>query len=519
MRLGFGIQKFHKPRSYPVPSLLSWPSHPAFLCKVHHGYRPVHDLPTPPRSSPPLSVQDSFQKPLFAHPQNQSPSTKPMSAPHRGLPLPAAMTLPQPQPPAPGPPHPPPPGPPLHSQGAPAPSPHSQSLGALPPPPPQHQEELMRNWLMAKTEEDRRKQEEERTRQETLRLEQRKLEYEMLRTSLDRGIPPPMVPVVFAGMSSGTLSQAALEWAQQYLMPQQAHPAQILPAQGGLSPETRRESQQYGGQQYGGSMGVPSTPGSGAQTSFVSYQGPGSPTRPRAHTLSMGGGVGRPLGGSALPRLSTGEGPGGPSGIPHPAHALAQQQATAPQQDTQSPSIYFHHWQPPTTHGGSNQPGTPSGESPKKRKATGPHQAPPPPSQARFRSPPFSQHAGTSTLSNPPPGRRRGHSRQRSDISSYRPGGRGRIEGFGPHRGLSPSLGVSRETGVGELSQQPRSSAHSVSSLLSDQPSPRYASEMRTQLGESERRNSPATSDDRSRGGPTGVGPAAGPSGSGREND
>ncbi|XDG03333.1 hypothetical protein ABKA04_002948 [Annulohypoxylon sp. FPYF3050] len=285
---------------------------------VHHGYRPVHDLPTPPRSSPPLSIQDPLQKQFLALPQKQSPSTKPMSAPHRGLPLPAAMTLAQPPPPpAPGPPHPPAPGPPLHSQGPPVPSPHSQSLGALPPPPHQSSEESMRSWLVAKAEEERRRQEEEKTRQEGLRLEQRRLEYDMLRTSLDRGIPPPMVPVVFAGMSGGVLPQAALEWAQQYLMPQQAHAAQIMPSQGGLSPETRRESQQYGGQQYG----VPSTPGSGtgAQASFVPYPGPGSP-RPRAHTLSMSGGVGRPLGGSALPRLSTSEGPGGPSGIPHPAH-------------------------------------------------------------------------------------------------------------------------------------------------------------------------------------------------------
>ncbi|KAI1210375.1 uncharacterized protein F4807DRAFT_467150 [Annulohypoxylon truncatum] len=481
---------------------------------VHHGYRPVHDLPTPPRSSPPLSIQDPLQKPYLALPQKQSPSTKPMSAPHRGLPLPAAMTLAQPPPPpAPGPPHPPAPGPPLHSQGAPVPSPHSQSLGTLPPPPHQSSEESMRSWLMAKAEEERRRQEEEKTRQEGLRLEQRRLEYDMLRTSLDRGIPPPMVPLMFAGMSGGTLPQAALDWAQQYIMSQQAHTAQIMP-----SPEARRESQQYGGQQYG----VPSTPGSGsgAQASFVPYPGPGSP-RPRAHTLSMGGGVGRPLGGSALPRLSTGEGPGGPSGIPHPAHALAQQQGAPQQQETQSPSIYFHHWQPPTTHGGSNQPGTPSVESPKKRKATGPQQPAPPPSQTRFRSPPFGQHGG-SPLSNPPPGRRRGHSRQRSDISTYRSAGRGRIEPFGPHRGLSPGLGPSREAGGGEPSQQqqPRSGAHSVSSLLSDQPSPRYPSEMRTQQGEGERRNSPATSEERSRGGvAAGVGSATGHPGPGRETD
>ncbi|OTB04327.1 hypothetical protein M426DRAFT_156493 [Hypoxylon sp. CI-4A] len=333
---------------------------------VQHGYRPVHDLPTPPRSSPPLSIQDSLQKPFQAFPQNKSPSTRPMSAPHRGLPLPAVMTLPQPPPPpAPGPPHPSAPGPPLHSQGPPIPSPHSQALGALPPPPPQHQDsdEVMRSWLMAKAEEERRKQEEEKTRQESFRLEQRKLEYEMLRISLDRGVPPPMVPVVFAGMSGGTLSQAALEWAQQYLIPQQAPAPQLMPGQGGVSPESRRESQQYGGQQQ---YGVPSTPGSGAgtQASFVPYPGPISP-RPRAHTLSMGGAVGRPLGGSALPRLTTGEGVPGPPGISHQAHPLAQQQqqAAAPQQDTQSPSIYFHHWQPPNTQGGSNQPGTPSGLS------------------------------------------------------------------------------------------------------------------------------------------------------------
>lgn len=172
-------------------------------------------------------------------------------------------------------------------------------------------------------------------------------------------------------------------------------------------------------------------------------------------------------------------------------------------------------------------------ESPKKRKATGPQQPAPPPSQTRFRSPPFGH--GGSTLSNPPPGRRRGHSRQRSDISSYRSAGRGRIEPFGPQRGLSPGLGPSREAGGGESSQhqqqhqqqqqqqqQPRSGAHSVSSLLSDQPSPRYPSEMRAQQGESERRNSPATSEERSRrggSGAAGVGSATGHPGPGREND
>ncbi len=158
-------------------------------------------------------------------------------------------------------------------------------------------------------------------------------------------------------------------------------------------------------------------------------------------------------------------------------------------------------------------------ESPRKRKATGPQPAAPAPTtQARNRSPPFTHQSSFSTLSNPPPGRRRGHSRQRSDISSYRPIGRGRGEGFGPYRGPSPGFGTPREGAAAAESsqhvQQPRSGAHSVSSLLSDQPaSPRFTtSEMRTQQQqqqqqrESERRSSPGAggSDDKSRGGATG---------------
>ncbi|TGJ80611.1 hypothetical protein E0Z10_g8150 [Xylaria hypoxylon] len=338
---------------------------------IPYGYRPVHDLPTPPRTSPPVTILDTSQKALqpqqqLQQQQHQSPPTKHMSAPHRGLPLPAAMTLAQPPPPH-GPPHPPAPSSVMQAQAPPAPSSHSQSLGPLPPPPQwQGSEDSMRNWLMAKAEEERRKQEEERTRQESLRLEQRRIEHDILRTSLERGIPPPMIPVVFAGMSGGHLSQATLEWVQQFLPPsQQLHHAQILPAQGPMSPEHRRDSQQYG---YAGSAGVPPTPGSGsgAQAGFVPYQGPGSPTRGRAHTIGgLGSSGGRPLGGlgsSALPRLSTGEGSSGP---PHASHAAAQQQqqGTAAQQEAQPQSLFFHHWQPPTSSAGSSQQAASSGSS------------------------------------------------------------------------------------------------------------------------------------------------------------
>ncbi|KAI1878770.1 hypothetical protein JX265_002947 [Neoarthrinium moseri] len=486
---------------------------------VHYGYRTVHDLPTPPstsRPSPPVTLQETSHKPLPPIPHKNSPSFKEMSTPHRGLPPPAAMTLPQPNPPQ-GPGsglgHPQIPGPHAPSQVQPPP-PQSQSLGSLPAPPQwqgQGADDSMRTWLLAKTEEERRRQEEEKTRQETLRLEQRRLEHDMLRTSLDRGIPPPMVPVVFAGMSGGILPQAALEWAQQYLAPQHGHQPQLPPAQGPMSPEHRRDSVSHG-YAYAGSVGVPSTPGSGAgpQSGFVPYQGPGSPTRARAHTMSVAGAVGRPLG-SSLPRISTNEmaaTAAAPSGAPSHTHSFAQQQSVSQQQETQSPSIYFHHWQPPTSQSSSSQPPTPAVDSPRKRKATGPQQAAPPPNtQASRRSPPFGHSMGPSTISNPPPGRRRGHSRQRSDISSYRSRARG--DSFGPSRALSPGLNATREGAPLEGSLHTRGSAHSVSSLLSDHASPRYGSEMRGQKGEPERRQSPGSSDDKSRGGAAGSAPHA----------
>jgi hypothetical protein len=117
------------------------------------------------------------------------------------------------------------------------------------------------------------------------------------------------------------------------------------------------------------------------------------------------------------------------------------------------------------------------GESPRKRKAAGTQPAAPPPSQhPRLRSPPLTLHSGT--LSNPPPGRRRGHSRQRSDLSSYRSSGRGRVENLGPLGRVSPGQwsvdsSSTRDDGGGETEQPARSGGgHSVSSLLSAEPPP-----------------------------------------------
>ncbi|PCD41461.1 hypothetical protein AU210_004013 [Fusarium oxysporum f. sp. radicis-cucumerinum] len=147
----------------------------------------------------------------------------------------------------------------------------------------------MRHWLQARAEEDKRKQEEERTkqeeartRQESLRLEQRKVEMDMLRTSLQAGIPPPMVPLVFAGMGGGGVApQAALEWAQQFMPPGQAPPrAQIMPAQWPVSPEHQREPQTLS-HTHAQHPGIPS-----ASTPAAGYVYPPSPSRPRSQTLA-----------------------------------------------------------------------------------------------------------------------------------------------------------------------------------------------------------------------------------------
>ncbi|CAM1503975.1 Fc.00g015660.m01.CDS01 [Cosmosporella sp. VM-42] len=448
-----------------------------------YGYKSVHDLPTPPstsRPSPPLIYQEHTHKALPVIPRN-SPPSQPMSAPHRGLPPPAAMALPPQQPPttgAPPPAHhapPPPPPPPSLTQSHQSHQGHQQrdSWGQLPAPPHQWQgaEDSMRNWLQARAEEDKRRQEEEKTRQESLRLEQRKIEMDMLRTSLSGGIPPAMVPLVFAGMGSGgVLPQAALEWAQQFMPPSQTHHPQLMPPQP-ISPEHQRDQH---AQTHGQHYGIPPVQG-GPPPAAYAY--PGSPTRPRGQTVI--GTMGRPMAQiSNLPSLNTNI-PQPSHGVPSMAHQQMQQAQPGQQESQQSsPSIYFHHWQPPTSQASSssNRPGTPSGETPRKRKATGQHAPSPTRADTRFRSPPpFVQ----SSLSNPTRARR-GHTRQRSDMSSYREPGRSRRESFGgPLRGLSPirssapgpSQRPSHERGSSER-ERSESQKHSVSSMLSEEPRP-----------------------------------------------
>lgn len=342
-----------------------------------------------------------------------------MNNPHRGLPAPLGLNL----------------GPPDRAQ------PTNSSLGNLPAPPNQWvgQDESMRNWLQAKAEEDKRKQEEERTKQETLRLDQRKIEQSMLRDSLNGGIPPPMVPLIFAGMGQGGLSGHTLEWAQQYmaqlsLQNQQAQQQiqaqqqqlqqqqQQIAQQGPPSPELRRDSRMIPPNPYAAQQNAPLLPPSAGQV---------SQSRSMTQTTQNTG---------ALSRLNTAElqPQSLPASAPSSRHSMhpLQQSQTAQSEPSSGASLLFHHWVPPNPNG--VQPPTPSGKSqhgspfsqqptshlrseyqssPKKRKLGGGNgNSAGPTSQPSEPSPPGSSHREHSPRGRSSPERR--HSRQHSDASS-----------------------------------------------------------------------------------------------------
>ena len=107
-----------------------------------------------------------------------------------------------------------------------------------------------------------------------------------------------MVPVMFVGMGSGVSPQAAFEWIQKNVLAQY-QPAQLMPPQGAVSPESRRESQTQSFSHYQPSTGVPppassSAQGATQQAGFLS---------PRARVPTMGHPLGPP--GSNLPSLNT----------------------------------------------------------------------------------------------------------------------------------------------------------------------------------------------------------------------
>ena len=331
-----------------------------------------------------------------------------MSTHHRGLPPPAAMTLPDP----------------IRS----GPTAPRDYAAHLPPPPTQAQvpDDSMREWLIAKAEEDRRKQEE-------LKLEQRRIEERMLRDAYQSPVPPPLIPVMFAGLGGTPLATQALELAQQHLNQATQQPPIQLQHGGPLhtSPEARQDGRavQYvpvqaplpaGAQAVGGQM-LPSQSQHASVYPSPAYQSPKSrnrslytqPAQYGPHTVAP-----RPNNTQgALPRLTTNE----------PATAAPSSYSHQQEQPSPSPSIFFHHWQPPQHGAGSkdSQKTSPRGvpnqdhtSPPRKRKNTNAHERPPPPptSNAANMSPSFSVASTGSTKS-----QRGSQHRPRSRASNYDP--------------------------------------------------------------------------------------------------
>lgn len=382
---------------------LSQPSHARFGDRGTHDFNPTLPPHLKPRFSP-------LPKPNHPVTQLRAASAsaaaaaaadddKNMATPHRGLPPPAAMNLPDPS-----------------STGRQAAPSLGQPLGVMPAPPNQWhgQEESMRNWLVAKAEEDRRKQEEEKTRQESLRLEQRRVEQAILRESLQGGVPPHMVPMIFAGVGGASLAQTSLDWLHQHTTQlQQAAHHQQAPQ---TSPDSLSQARKFGPGAYhtppsAVSQGIPhpldaaNQPPPSAQNSFAGFR-PTSAPRSAAQ--------------AQLPRLTTNEmfihQPPTNPGSAHPLQQsqLASQDAAAAAAAS-SPSIYFHHWVPPnesgrnpqtpasrgrrdedpsSAHPGSHASESEYKESPRKRKAVGGHHANPPPASSQHGSPSLASTSG-----------------------------------------------------------------------------------------------------------------------------
>ncbi|KIW93813.1 uncharacterized protein Z519_05128 [Cladophialophora bantiana CBS 173.52] len=395
--------------------------------KPPHDY-PIYPKPTPSRYSPPPS------------PRNLPPFSEDlrMNNSHRGLPplpagLPGSLNLPPPER--------------GHSTVPP--------LGHLPAPPSQWagQDESMRSWLHAKAEEDRRKQEEEKTRQEGLRLDQRRIEQDMLRESLQGGIPPPMVPLIFAGIGGGNLPAHTLEWAQQYLASltiQNQQQQQQIQAQQHQLHQQQIQQQQQQQQQMSPDMHrdrmIQSNPYAGHQPLQAPL--PLAQALPTAQSTQSRSSISGPTPAtpSALSRLNTTD------FVPNalasqtsrqPLHHPPQQAQTPAAEQPSGPGLFFHHWTPPNPSSSSagNQPPTPSGKSthgspfsqhagshlrseyqnsPKKRKTASGHAVPvPPTSQPSDPSQPMSSRSSREREMSPGHrNRATRHSRQNSDASS-----------------------------------------------------------------------------------------------------
>ncbi|PYH89467.1 hypothetical protein BO71DRAFT_403035 [Aspergillus ellipticus CBS 707.79] len=361
--------------------------------KGPHEYSIVRQSVPTPRSSPP-SAPDL---PAVTAPPRSSADHS-MDSSRSGLPPPASLTLPPP------------------NVGF-ADVPGSAMNHPLPPPPGQWQtsDESMRQWLQAKAEEDRRKQEEEKTRQEALRLEQRRVEQSMLRDSLQAGVPPQMIPLIFAGITPGGLPPSLLELTQQHLAqppPARAPAPQmpVMPHTQRRPPHARRDSRTIPPNPYVGPPAHHQTavPPPGVLLSQPLHTVGASPTsQPLSRPPVANAPVDHRLPMAAIPRMNPGEAQLQPSQSINlsnvyyaPGSSIPSTQPPPGKSDSSArqspPSLYFHHWVPPGQPPANTSSGRPRQESPgpaqgprrlesqtspgRKRKAHGPHQPAPLPS-------------------------------------------------------------------------------------------------------------------------------------------
>lgn len=281
-------------------------------------------------------------------------------------------------------------------------------------------------------EEIRAATEDARARQEDAKLAQRRQEQEIMTHAIRHQTHPNLLPLIFVGL--GSASSGGFETAQQYINAVQQiqnHFGNQLPQFS--SPDIRRDMvmKPAGPLQFGALGGAYPGATSGSSTSAPGtgvYPSPAYQTQtPQSSHLRAAAGSSQPAAfngtgvqaappmkapsATSLPRLSTNEaqvssGASVPNAAQHMVHAQGQgSDRTSPES-----SIYFHHWQPPATqatagkepnktspkHGVSLSQPSENTSSPRKRKATGPHQPAPVPSSApNAASPTFSTTSST----------------------------------------------------------------------------------------------------------------------------
>ncbi|KAJ6115861.1 hypothetical protein N7523_006278 [Penicillium sp. IBT 18751x] len=264
------------------------------------------------------------------------------------------------------------------------------------PPPPELSDnpEHMQHWLRAKAEDDRRSQEEEKTRQEALKLEQRKVEQAILADSLRAGVPPDVLPLLFASLNGNGVCvpfhahEREQQWARsgaahmQATSPSPCHHNQApLPSPGSsttLPPLVQHLQKAPAGPQrdlcaVNSVLYTSSTPSIASRTGNISTQ------LPRLHFETAGASqlvgcaraIDAPIQAQKIPSF------------PSTARtSISRQQQTAAIRDEltsrSSPSISFHHWVPPQVSASAST----DSQVPlnRKRKSSYPHhhQVPPP---------------------------------------------------------------------------------------------------------------------------------------------